>query len=309
MAFYMGIDGGGTKTTCVVGDNHSILGVATGAGSSIIRCGESQARTVLHDCIRQVCTSADIEPAQITRACIGIAGAGRPSVCETVLRILSEILPVKIQVVGDITIALQAAFSNRPGVVVIAGTGSIAYGRNQRGHIARAGGWGFAISDEGSGHWIGRHAIGAALRRHDQGEDSALLEAISQAWGLKTLDDLVRAANAIPSPDFADLVPHVLASADAGDELSRRVLFAAGTELAILAKVVISRIFAEQPNVPVAMCGGVFRNSALVRQVFSDSLRSECRNAAISSTVVEPEKGALELARQSDSRADWGRNG
>ena len=105
---------------------------------------------------------------EISRVCVGLAGAARPEISELVRGMVSETLsgeikPAEIKIVGDMVIALEAAFGSGPGVIVIAGTGSIAYGRNSKGQTARAGGWGFAISDEGSGHWIGRTAVAAAL--------------------------------------------------------------------------------------------------------------------------------------------------
>ena len=136
------------------------------------------------------------------------------------------------------------------------------------------------------------------MRARDEGEESKLLRQILEAWRLSTLDDVVPAANASPPPDFSNLFPTVLATADAGDAVARSVLMQAATELARLAKLVISRLFAEEGSVPVAMSGGVFRQSALVRQVFYNSLRSEYPNASLNSTVVEPVKGALELARK-----------
>lgn len=300
MAIFLGIDGGGSKTTCAVGDDNSVLASATTGGSNIIRVGEAQARRTLHEAIRQAAREAGVEPAQIRRACIGTAGAGRWQISETVRRIIIEIVPTEVQVVGDTVIALEAAFGGSAGVVVIAGTGSIAYGRNGTGQTARAGGWGFAICDEGSGHWIGRSAVTAAVHAHDEGESSALFKVISKAWAADSLDDFVRIANATPAPDFSSLLPQVLSAADGGDALARTVLTQAGTELAGIAKIVIGRLFSHERRVRVAMSGGVFRNSALVRQVFYNSLRSEYPDAVVGSTVIEPVKGALDLARRGE---------
>jgi glucosamine kinase len=298
VSIFLGIDGGGTQTTCVVGDESTVLATATTGGSNVVRVGETQARESLHQAIRQACAAAGIDPQQVVRTCIGVAGAARPEISDTVHRLLFEIVSGTIEVVGDMVIALEAAFGSGPGVIVIAGTGSIAYGQNQAGKTARVGGWGFAISDEGSGHWIGRTAISAAMRARDEGEETKLLRQILEAWHLPTLDDLVPAANASPLPDFSSVFPTLLATADAGDAIARSVLMQAGAELARLAKLVIRRLFAEEDSVPVAMSGGVFRQSALVRQVFYNSLRSEYPNASVNSTVVEPVKGALELARK-----------
>jgi N-acetylglucosamine kinase-like BadF-type ATPase len=295
---FLGIDAGGSKTTCVVGDEKSVLAAATAGGSNITRVGEVRARNALQDSIQQACAAARVEPRLVDRVCVGMSGGGRPQVSELARRMVAEIVSGKIEVVGDMVIALHAAFDEAVGVIVIAGTGSMAYGRTKAGQTARAGGWGFAISDEGSGHWIGRTAVSATLRTHDEGETSALLRSITRAWGIESLDDLVKAANATPPPDFSALLTEVLAAAEAGDALARTVLTQAGTELAVLAKIVIARIFPGSGNVPVAMVGGVFRNSQLVRQVFYNSLRSEYPNAVVSSSVVDPVKGALELARR-----------
>jgi glucosamine kinase len=301
MAFYLGIDGGGSKTSCLIGDENSILGRGAAGGSSVVRLGAPAAREALSAAIRKACDSAGLSPAQISRTCVGVAGAARPQVGEAVRRLLSEIVSGAIEIVGDMVIALEAAVGGNPGVVVIAGTGSIAYGANAEAQVARAGGWGFAISDEGSGHWIGRAAISAALRAYDEDEDSTgswLLADILKAWNLETHEQLVLMGNASPGPDFAGLFPVVVAAADSGDTLAREVLTRAGRELAVLAKIVIRRLVPDGGAIPVAMSGGVFANSAQVRETFYSSLRSEFPEAAIASTVVEPVQGALALARR-----------
>jgi N-acetylglucosamine kinase-like BadF-type ATPase len=299
VAIFLGIDAGGSKTTCAVGDETSLLATATAGGSNIIRLGEEQARAALHHAVREACATARVDPTSLTRVCAGLAGAARPQISEAARRILAEIVSCEIDVVGDMVIALNAAFSEGNGVIVIAGTGSIAYGKNPEGQTARVGGWGFAISDEGSGHWIGRTAVSSTLRAQDEGERSVLFQLITAAWRLETLDDLVQRANSTPPPDFSALMAPVLAASDGGDVLARSILTQAGAELARLGKIVIARIFAGQAKIPVAMSGGVFRSSPLVRQVFYNSLRSEYPNAAVTPTVVDPVKGALALARKS----------
>lgn len=301
----MGIDAGGSKTTCVIGDEVSVLATAITGGSNVIRCGEAEARTQLHEAMQRACASAGVKLAGVTRICIGMAGAARPAISSTVKSMVAEIFSGNIQVLGDMVIAREAAFATKPGVIVIAGTGSIAYGKNKDGRTARAGGWGFAISDEGSGHWVGRAAVSGVMRAQDEDEASptGLALSILHAWHLQTLDELVRAANASPAADFSNLFPHVLAAADAGDPIARTVLTQAGAELAGLAKIVIGRIFEEAATIPVAMSGGVFRNSTLVRNVFYNSLRSEYPQAVVSATVVEPVKGALELARKGAAKS------
>ncbi len=300
MPFYLGIDGGGTKTTCAVGDDNNLLATATAGASNVVRVGEGQARTSLHQSVRQACAAAGISPEQVAHTCVGGSGAAHPELASTVREILTEILPTPIEVVGDMEIALEAAFGTGPGVTVIAGTGSIAFGRDRQGKAVRAGGWGFAIGDEGSAHWIGRTAISAVLRASDRGDEtgcSTLAAALFKIWKVTSLPDLARAANSIPPPDFPALFRAV---ADSGDDLSKNVLSAAGRELAEVATIVIGRLFArdDSNSVRVAMTGGVFRHAALVRQVFYNELRRLDARAEVNPRVVDPVEGALRMARR-----------
>src|SRR4029077_16070471 len=169
-------------------------------------------------------------------------------------------------------------------------TGSIAYGRDANGHTARAGGWGFAISDEGSGHWIGRPAISATLTAQDQGLETALTAMILQAWKLNTLDELVRQANSTPPPDFPRLFPIVLRAADEGDSSARGLLTDAGANLAALAAIVVRRLGPDTPaaTLPVAMTGSVFRQSPDVRRVFYNTLQTNFPGIDVRQDIVDP---------------------
>src|SRR6202049_577597 len=295
MAIFLGIDGGGTRTSCLIGDEKLVLGSGIAGASNVLRVGEAAARVALVQAIRQACDAAKIDPAKISHTCVGVAGAARPEVAKVVRRIVAETVSGQIEIVGDMVIALHAAFGAGPGIVVIAGTGSIAYGRNRVGKVARAGGWGFAVSDEGSGHWIGRAAVSATLRAADQSEHvSPLLRAIMKVWNIENRDALVTATNASPAPDFAALFPPVSAAADAGAVLGATVLRGAGSELAALTKIVLRRLFSGTDTVPVGMSGGVFANSALVREVFYNELRVQLPQVALDEKIVEPVRGALD---------------
>ncbi|HEY6369935.1 MAG TPA: BadF/BadG/BcrA/BcrD ATPase family protein [Candidatus Sulfotelmatobacter sp.] len=308
MSYFLGIDGGGTKTTCAVGDESHLLATATAGPSNIVRAGEVQARESLQQSVRQACAATGITPEQVVRTCVGGSGAARPELADVVRRSLAEILTTPIDVVGDMQIALEAAFDAGPGVIVIAGTGSIAYGRDPQGATVRAGGWGFAIGDEGSAHWIGRAAVNAVLRAADPRDgrpeskpDSPLSAALLKAWGVTSLADLARAANSIPPPDFAALFPAVAANSD---DLATPVLTRAGKELAAVAAVVIRHLFAKGhgASVPVAMTGGVFRHAPLVRQVFYNELRAFDPRVEVNPQVVEAVEGALRMARRAASQ-------
>jgi glucosamine kinase len=315
VTYYLGIDGGGSKTTCAVGDETSLLAKVTAGPSNITRVGETRAREALKKAILEACAIARIAPQQVQRACVGVAGAGREEFAGAVRQIVEEMIRGEIDVVGDMQIALAAAFGEGPGVVVISGTGSIAYGRDAGGRIARAGGWGFAISDEGSAHWIGCAAVSALLRVIDQSEDpeataeaSLLFGKIKAAWGVGSLDEVVRAANS--SSHFARLFPATLTAAHAGDDLAQRVLAQAGRELSQLAAIVIRQLFTQDnfthdngnSSARLAVTGGVFRHSQTVREVFCQEVRKFDPRVEVNPQVVEPVAGALQMARDGGPR-------
>jgi glucosamine kinase len=304
MAYYLGIDGGGTKTRCILGDDTTVLATAVSGGCNIVRLGEAKARESLHTAIRQACSFAKISTDQIRGICIGAAGAARPEVAAKLRGLIAELNPEfanSTLVVGDAEIALQAAFGAGPGVIAIAGTGSIAYGRDTSGRTARAGGWGFAISDEGSGHWIGREAIANLLRARDEGRETALTAAILDAWKLDSINALIQHANATPSPEFPRLFPVVVKVAEQGDPLARDLLLRAGTELAKLAGTVLRRVASAPPFVPVAMTGSVFRQSVDVRHIFYNHLDADFPGIKLIEEFVDPVLGALALARAAGS--------
>jgi N-acetylglucosamine kinase-like BadF-type ATPase len=316
MPYYLGIDGGGTKTRCLLADETTVLAKAMTGGSNIVRLGEMQAREALHTAIRQACATARISPDQIRAVCIGAAGAARPEIAAKIRSILAELIPelipeinpesarTNIEVVGDTEIALEAAFGAGPGVIAIAGTGSIAYGRDAAGRTARAGGWGFAVSDEGSGHWIGRRAISAILNARDQGLETTLTSLVLQAWKLTTIDELVQQANSTPPPDFPRLFPIVLRAADAADAIARDLLADAGAKLSNLAAIVVRRLAPLVPlpmlpaaMLPIAMTGSVFRQSPYVRQVFYNALQTSFPGIDVRQDLADPVEGALSRAR------------
>ncbi len=296
--FYLGIDGGGTKTRCVLGNEKSELATAMVGGSNIIRLGEAQARESIHAVVRQVCAAANVSADQIRRVCIGAAGAARPEIAAKLRAILAEVTPAEVEVVGDMVIALEAAFDTGPGVIAVAGTGSIVWGRDTAGRTARAGGWGFAISDEGSGHWIGRRAVSAVLHTRDDGQETALSQLILKEWNVANLDELVQKANATPPPDFPRLFPMVLRAAEQQDSVAQALLAEAATHLSNLTAAVVRRLAPHPPYVPVAMTGSVFRQSNDIRKVFYNSLETAFPGIEIRPNPVVPVQGALARARR-----------
>jgi glucosamine kinase len=301
MAFFLGIDGGGTKTRCVLADETTVVAKSMTGGCSVIRHGEQQAREALHSAIGQVCTTGKIPLERIGGICIGVTGAARPEIAGKIRGIVSEMVPglsaAKIEVIGDNVIALEAAFGTGAGVITIAGTGSIVYGRDADGKTVRAGGWGFAVSDEGSGYWIGRRAISAILAARDRGGEAALEAMVLHAWKIKGIDELVQQANATPPPDFPRLFSIVLRAAEEGDDAARGLLTEAGMELARLTTIAVRRLVTAG-MLPISTTGSVFRQSAEVRQVFYNTLRASFPGIEVRQDLADPVEGALARARR-----------
>lgn len=298
MSFFLGIDGGGSKTRCLVGDENSLLGAGSSSSCKVQRVGEDGARNALSAALHEACVQADVSPRQIASTCAGVTGAARPEISGLIRELISGIVAGEIEVVGDVEIAFEDAFGAGPGVIVIAGTGSIAYGRNDHGNMARAGGWGHAISDEGSGYWIGVEATRAALRARDLGEDSTLLLELMEAMGAKDADEFVVRLNANPAPDFAALFPVVLSAADRADSVASQILEKAGIELADAAEIVIQRLFAKSDEISVAAHGGVLSSSAQVRKALANALRARYPKASLTIEPIDAARGALNRARR-----------
>jgi N-acetylglucosamine kinase-like BadF-type ATPase len=307
VSFFLGIDGGGSKTRCVLGDERSLLGSGSASGCNVLRVGEACAQNSLQAAIHEACVQAGLSPRDITRTCAGIAGGARQEIAGVVRHLLKGIVGGEIEVAGDMEIAFEDAFGAGPGVIVISGTGSIAHGRNAQGEAARAGGWGHAISDEGSGHWIGVAAIRAALRARDRGDNPGLLQDLMNALGAETVEELVVRVNANPAPDFASLfpvvlstahAPRVLSAADAGDSIAKEVLECAGNELGKLAETVIRRLFTAEEEVCVATHGGVLASSVQVKESLVEHLRTRDARVQFLSREIDPANGALARARR-----------
>lgn len=296
MSLFLGIDAGGTKTEAAISNGAELLGQATCASSKVSKVGEEEAHRNLHQAILRVCEAARVSPQSINRVCIGMSGASPAGASSWAERVIHELVPGQVKVIGDHIIAHQAAFGTLPGVLVIAGTGSIAYGRNEKGETARVGGWGAAVSDEGSAFWIGREALAAALRLHDRADNNGLLSTISELWQAGSPEEVLRIANSDATVRFAELAAAISAAAEKGDPTARTITTRAGKELADLGGAVITRLWPPDAVVRIAMTGGVLQGSGLVRRAFQEAIQAGYPNVALSFAYVRPVLGALAIA-------------
>jgi N-acetylglucosamine kinase-like BadF-type ATPase len=299
MGYSLGFDGGGTKTDCVLLDaNGAVIGEGRGGPANPLRCGYDAAFSSFREAAAGAIAAARIRPTAITGVCAGIAGAGRRSVVRRVMVFLAQEFPAALaQVATDYEIALEAAVGSRPGVVLIAGTGSVAYGRNAAGETARAGGYGPWIGDEGSAFEIGRRAVGAVARSRDgDAQVTALTEMIPAALDCPDWDDLMLRTLKNPDDVFPKLFPVVAAAAQSQDSAAKEILFASAIGLGNLAMIVVRRLGMKGQQFPLVKCGGVFGHSRMLDTLVDSVLSSGALRAKISRLEISPAIGAARMA-------------
>jgi N-acetylmuramic acid 6-phosphate etherase len=301
MSYYLGFDGGGTKTDCaVIDDAGRVLGEGTAGPSNPLRVGYEAAFAALDAAAAKALAAAKLEKPTIRSVCAALAGAGRPGVAEKVEKYLSGAFPGALpEVASDFEAALEAAAGDGPGVVLIAGTGSAAYGRNAAGEVARAGGYGPWIGDEGSAFDIGRRAVAAALRRRDAGGLApGFAAAILSALRLTTWDELIERVAAHADEVFPRLFPAVAEAADGGDAAAGAILEQAAASLGELARAVIERLRLRDTEFALAKSGGVFGRSRRLEERLDALLSSLAPCAVIGLLRASPAVGAAQIARR-----------
>jgi N-acetylglucosamine kinase-like BadF-type ATPase len=294
----MGIDAGGTKTICLLADETgAIVAEGRGGGANLQASGELEVEKVLYQVMETAQADRVTRPAAV---CLGIAGVDRDDDAHVVRAIMRRITPgSRVLVVNDALIALVAGAGDGPGIVIVAGTGSIAYGRNGEGVAARAGGWGHVIGDEGSGYWMGRRALAAVVREVDgRGPQTALTPAVLAHFGVTDAAGLIRMVyhREIPRGNVATLGRVVQKARDGGDAVAADILERAAEELAVAAGSVAARLEMRGDEFPFVLAGGMFR---IVPWLATDLERRLTEIAPRARTAVlraEPACGAVRLA-------------
>ena len=292
--YFLGIDGGQSSTTALIGDGAGrVSGYGRAGPCNHVGTEEGRERflSAIAGCVAPACKEAQLDFATIRfdSACFGFSGG--PQNKEA---LLNEMLRCdRMAITHDAAIALEGANAGVPGLIVIAGTGSIAFGRDERGRTARAGGWGYIFGDEGGGFDIARQALRAALR-YDEGwgEATELNEMLLEQTRSVDANEVLHKfyTSEFPREKVAKLAMHVDSVASFGDPIARIILDEAGKRLADLALAVLGQLFPDRPA-RVSYVGGVFR-SAPVLQRFTSTLMKES-NVKVAAPVYGPATGAL----------------
>jgi len=259
---FLGVDGGQSSTTALVGDESGrVIGV--GRGGPCNHAGKGEGREKFLRAVGGCLRTAGFEGVEFEVACLGFSGGAADK--DAMVR---ELIKAKQYIVThDAFIALMGATAGEPGVVAIAGTGSIAFGRNGAGKTARAGGWGYVFGDEGGGLDLARQALRAALREEEGwGPKTALRDALVSSAGATSANDLLHRFYTDEFPRervaaFAKLVDRI---ARDGDAVAREILMTGAQQLATIASAVRAQIFDGIAPCRISYLGGVFRSEILL---------------------------------------------
>jgi N-acetylglucosamine kinase-like BadF-type ATPase len=294
----LGIDAGGTKTVCLLASaDGTVLAEARGEGANLQAVGELGVEKVLHQVMEDAIGERPILPAVI---CLGIAGVDREEDAAVIRAVMRRIsLKARVVVTNDALVALVAGAGLGPGIVVIAGTGSIAYGHDGHGRAARAGGWGYILGDEGSGYWIGRLALRAVVREADgRGRPTALTPLILRHFGVTKPQELVHEIYYRPMRPaaIAALARYVQEARDGHDDVASDLLDTAARELVASADSVARQLQLQGEAFPFVLAGGILQAVPWLRDALRQRLAEVAPAATVSVLACEPAHGAVRLA-------------
>ena len=298
---YLGVDGGGTKTRVILIDQQKkFVGEGISGPSNPLRVGFETAVSNIIEAVNSACDSVFRDPNDIFSATLGLAGVRREDVKARIRQRIAETFDVKkIEVVTDAEIALFGTTLGKAGVVIISGTGSICYGRDENGNSATSGGWGPIAGDEGSGIDIARQALKAIAKASDgRGEKTKLSEVGAEYFRASTPDDLIVA---IYSPQMdnrriAGFARHVVATAYEGDEIAVEILSVAGHELGLTAYAVIKNLHLQDKKVPIGTVGSIFHAGELLTEPLIETVRDFAPEAYLQKPQLGPANAAAEMA-------------
>jgi N-acetylglucosamine kinase-like BadF-type ATPase len=294
----LGIDGGGSKTRALITDRSgTALGEGLSTSSNYHRVGFDAATAAIKTAIADAFAKAGRAPERFAAATFGLAGVDRAADRDLYSRWLeTEQLAARFSIVNDAQLVLAAGAPEGWGVSLICGTGSMCYGASQSGEVARAGGWGYLVGDEGSGYNIAVRAIQLATQTADgRSFAKALLQLVLEYWSIERAEDLV---NCLYDSDttlakIAGLAPGVLALAETGDPYARRLLDGAAAALAHHLDVVVKKLALDKP--PVALAGGLLCVSTALRSAVVAKASVALGDVHV---IEHPVLGAIALANR-----------
>jgi glucosamine kinase len=298
MRFVLGLDGGGTKTECVLMDEAGLVRAEGRSGpSNPMRVGFGGALAAVCEAGRTAMQNAKLSPSDISVVCAGLAGAAQPDSQRKMKKLLREEFPTQVvQVCTDVDLKLEATGEGR-AIVLNVGTGTFAVGRDFNGQVVRVGGHGPLLGDEGSAYDIGRRAMIAALRAADRGsKDSPLAARILHDLRAADWEELQLRVYRVPDEVFPRIFPVVTAAADEGDPEARMLLQDAAVELAGLVTDLMEQLQLNEEKFLLVKSGGMVGRSAYFDALLDERLRLAAPKAEFGALVVTAAQAAARLA-------------
>jgi N-acetylglucosamine kinase-like BadF-type ATPase len=285
----------------IVNRAHQVLGEGTAGPSNPLRVGVGSAAAAVREAFDKACDAARVQRSEIVAAEIGLAGVRRADVRVSMYNALKVLGISEMEVVTDADIALFGATNGEPGLVIIAGTGSICCGRSTRGKRVCAGGWGPLAGDEGSGSWISRQALRAVARASDgRGPGTSLAQAACKYFNVPQPEDLSMAiyAPSMTNDRVAGFGKQVVEAAQDGDAVAREIILHAGRELGTAASAVIRGLHMERERFQVAYVGGVFKAGELLLEPLREEIKRLAPKAYLAPPLMAPVVAAARMARE-----------
>lgn len=302
MAFYIGLDGGGTKTKCVVVDEQmNVISELVGGPSNFLVFGVDEVTESLFNLITDSIKQAGINTSEINSVLLGTAGAGRREDAERlekrfIQKATEANLPIKKFVVeSDARIALEGAFSGKSGSILIAGTGSIMFGKDSKGNIHRVGGFGRILGDEGSGFHIGRSGLTAVAKQFDgRGESTKLTTLLKEKYSIANSKELILAVYK-NNFDIPIVAPLVIQAAEEGDSICKGIIQTEVNEL--LLHIESMKKLIDEDELKISLIGGTITTDNFYARLFKEKANA-IKGVQITKPEREPAVGAALLAKE-----------
>ncbi|HTH38475.1 MAG TPA: BadF/BadG/BcrA/BcrD ATPase family protein [Pyrinomonadaceae bacterium] len=308
---YLGVDGGGTKTHIALMSPGGKIRCEGFAGpSNPLRVGVETAVANIVKAINEACDNGAVSRGDIVAATIGLAGVRRADLRQRVReRFIKSAGIHHATVITDAEIALYATTQGKPGLVVIAGTGSICLGKNEKGEIAISGGWGPLAGDEGGGVGIAQTALHSVAKASDgRGIPTALSESAAEYFRASGPENLIVAIYSpqVDNSRIAGFARFVVDAAKEGDAVAVNIMQEAGSELGLAACAVIEKLGLAKSKVPIGCVGSVFHAGKLLTKPMIGTVRTVAPRAYLTEPLMPPAHAAALMAMQGVSTSSNG---
>ncbi|NOG98446.1 MAG: hypothetical protein HND52_10850 [Ignavibacteriae bacterium] len=302
MRYYIGLDGGGTKTKCLITDDKlNVLHQCSGGPSNFLIIGTEEVSNTIYNLINQCIDAVNCDAGEIEAVVIGTTGAGRRTDAEKLENDFMSFVKSKsmklnnFKVESDARIALEGAFSGNPGAILIAGTGSIMFGKDRNGNVHRVGGFGRFIGDEGSGYVIGRRGLTAAAKDFDgRGLKTKLTSLLNEKFNISDSPSLITEVYKNKF-DIASAAPLVTEAAEKGDEICENILNDEAEELILHIRAMAKLL--KEDETKLCLIGSTLTTENYYSKLFHSKVKKYLPNVTIQSAEHEPAIGAILMAK------------